>query len=68
MKAFTLYFYSQNGSCITYFGVDGKSKARVLRMGREIAQIMLDYYKSGGMPWLTKITVKAEEYKSNLKQ
>lgn len=65
MKAYTLYFYSQNGSCITHFGVDGTSKARVLRMGKEIANTLLAYYKADKMDWLTKITVKAEEYKPN---
>lgn len=63
MKAFTLYFYSQSGSCITYFGVDGRSKARALKMGKEIAKVMLAYYKAGRMPWLTKVAVDAEEYK-----
>lgn len=63
MKAYTLYFYSQNGSCIAYFGVDGTSKAKALKMGKEIAKVILAYYKADKMDWLTKITVKAEEYK-----
>lgn len=64
-KAYTLYFFSQNNSCIIYFGVDGTSKAKVLKMGKKIAEILFDYYKSEGMESLTKITVKAEEYKPN---
>lgn len=63
MKAYTLYFYSQNHSCILYFGVDGRSKARVLKMGREMAKIMLAYYKQDRIKWAAKITVEAEEYK-----
>jgi hypothetical protein len=63
MKAYTLYFYSQSGSCILYFGVDGKSKVRALKMGKNIAKVLLEYYKADGRKWLTKITVKAEEYK-----
>lgn len=63
MKAFTLYFYSQSRSCITHFCVDGRSKARALKMGKEIAKIMLAYYKADRMPWLTEVTVEAEEYK-----
>lgn len=68
IKAYTLYFYSQNKSCITYFAVDGTSKAKALRMGKEIAKTILDYYKSDGMYWLTKITVKVEEYLPHKKQ
>jgi hypothetical protein len=63
MKAYTLYFYSQSRSCITYFGVDGRSKSRALKMGKEIAKIILAYYKADKMPWLTRVTVEAEEYK-----
>lgn len=62
MKAYTLYFYSQSGSCITYWAVDGRSKARVLRMGREMAKIMLAYYKEDGITWIRKIKVEVEDY------
>lgn len=63
MKAYTLYFYSQTGSCILYFSVDGRSKARALKMGKDIAKVLLEYYKADGMKWLTNLIVKTEEYK-----
>lgn len=61
MKAFTLYFYSKSGSCIVYFGIDSKSKKGALKLGKAIAKLLEDHYSS--MPWGSKITVKAEEYK-----
>ena len=48
MKGYTLYFYSQSRSCILYFSVDGNSKKRALKMGREMAAILLAYYKALG--------------------
>ena len=64
MKAYTLYFYSQSRSCILYFSVDGRSKTRALKMAKEMAKIMLAYYKADSMPYLTKMTVEVEEYKA----
>ena len=56
-----MYFYSKSGSCILYFGIDGTSKKQVLKLGRSIAKLLQDHYKS--MSWGAKITVKVEEYK-----
>lgn len=62
MKAFTLYFYSQSGSCIVYFGVEGRSKARALKIGKQMAKLLLAYYKADKMPWLTEVRVEVEQY------
>jgi hypothetical protein len=62
VKSYTLYFYSQSGSCILYFGIDGHSKARALKMGREMAKIMLAYYKADSSRYITKIKVEIEDY------
>jgi len=37
-------------------------------MGKEVAKIILAYYKSEKMPWLTEVTVEAEEHTYNKKQ
>lgn len=64
MKSFIVYFYSKSRSCILYFGVDGRSKARVLKMGKEMAKLMMAYYTADNIRWVTKITVEVEEYKA----
>lgn len=61
IKGYTLYFYSNSGSCILHFGIDGTSKKSVLKLGRQMAKLLQDHYAN--MPWGTKITVKVEEYK-----
>jgi hypothetical protein len=62
MKSFTVYFYSKSRSCVLYFGIDGRSKARVLKMGREMAKSMMAYHKADNIRWRTKITVEVERY------
>lgn len=60
-KGYTLYFYSQNNSCLTYFGVDGTSKKKVFRLGRDMAKLLEEYYAT--QMWKIKITVTVEEHK-----
>lgn len=67
MKSFTVYFYSQSRSCILYFGIDGRSKARVLKMGMEMAKLMMAYYKADSIRWGTKITVEVERFNANVR-
>ncbi len=62
MKAYTIYFYSQSGSCILYFAIDGRSKARALRLGREMAKSMMEYYRKDNIRWGKKIRVEVEDY------
>lgn len=61
MKSFTVYFYSKSRSCVLYFGIDGRSKARVFKMAREMAKLIMAYYKVDGIRWGTKITVEVEQ-------
>lgn len=60
-KSYTLYFYSQNNSCLTYFSVDGTSKKKVLKLGKDMAKLLEEHYST--KLWEIKITVKVEEYK-----
>lgn len=62
MKAYNIYFYSPSRSCILYFSVDGRSKKRVLKMARQMAKLMTDYYKADNISWGRKITVEVEDY------
>lgn len=61
IKGYTLYFYSQNNSCLTYFGVDGTSKKKILKLGKDMAKLLEEYYAAA--MWPIKITVKVEEFK-----
>lgn len=60
-KSYTLYFYSHNNSCLTYFGVDGTSKKKVSKLGKDMAKLLEEYYAT--QLWKIKITVTVEEYK-----
>lgn len=65
IKAYTLYFHSHNNSCLTHFSVDGTSKKKALKLGKEMVKALTDYYKSN--LWDIHITVSVEEYKSPFK-
>lgn len=60
-KSYTLYFYSQNNSCLTYFGVEGTSKKKVQQFAKDMSILLEQYYAS--QLWKIKITVTVEEYK-----
>ena len=49
-----------------YFGIDGRNKKDVLKMGRAIAKIWEDHCNSLGFPGKLKIKVVVDEYISNL--
>lgn len=65
IKAYTLYFYSAGNSCLTHFLVDGTNKEKALKLGKGMAKLLEDYYKTD--MWPIKITVTVEEYKSPIK-
>lgn len=61
-KAYTIYFHSQNNSCLTYFAVDGTSKKKTQKLANDMAKLLQEYYKDNLWPIVVKATV--EEYKS----
>lgn len=65
-KAYTIYFYSKNNSCLTYLAVDGTNKKKVTKLGNDMAKLLEEYYASA--MWKIKITVKVEEYKTTDKE
>lgn len=62
IKGYTLYFYSHNNSCLTYFGIDGTSKKKALKLGKDMAKLLEEYYATH--MWKIKITVTVEEDKN----
>jgi len=66
IKGYTIYLYSQNRSCLYYFPVDGTNKKAALNLGKGIAKLFSDYYKSIPIQHgISRITVEVEEYKPN---
>lgn len=64
IKAYTIYFHTQNNSCLNYFAVDGTNKKKALKLGKAMAKLLEEYYSSELWPIVVKATV--EEYKSPL--